>query len=110
MEQGLVLSMGSLIAFLGFLYTLHINSKKRTEEITDLKTRVMHLEGRVTGNEEVLRDLLTAVQSMQVTLTSMSSDIRHNRTELEQRLNSIDDKLSRLESDFRDKLRSEKAS
>lgn len=83
MEPNLVVSLGSAVAIFSMFYSMHKDSKKNTEVITDLKARVKSLETKQVETDNALKQLLDSVQEIKVALAK------------------IDTKLTGLESDYR---------
>lgn len=75
MEPNLVLSIGSAIALFSMFYTMHKDSKKNTEIITDLKARVKSLEEKQEVTETALNKLLDSVQEIKVALAKIDTKL-----------------------------------
>jgi len=84
METNMVLSLGSIFAFVGFLYTFVKDSKHHAEEMANLKARVNSLESRSEQSEHTLSQLLTSVQEIKVALAKIDTkltllEVEYNR-------------------------------
>jgi len=84
MEPNLVVSLGSAVAIFTMFYTMHKDSKKNTEIVSDLKARVKSLEAKQEITDTTLKQLLESVQEIKVALAKIDTKLSSFESEKQQ--------------------------
>lgn len=84
MEPNLAISLGSAVAIFTMFYTMHKDSKKNTEIVSDLKARVKSLEAKQEITDTTLKQLLESIQEIKVALAKIDTKLSGFESEKQQ--------------------------
>jgi|GEM_PF-6604919 len=80
METPIALSVGSLIALIGFIYTWHKDSKETARQMQKLETEVESLKAQRQDIRELKKEIdevKTDVSLMTMTITRIDTNVTH---------------------------------